>query len=194
MKRYILAIVLIVVGTMTGHAQFAGANTDEYKTKTSTNYEGNVTRGYKGYVEIGFSVQSDAGSGGIYTSHGYLVNPFIYFGAGIGLEGGKMYFHGNKILLPIFGEFRSHLANPNRHRHVPFLSLRGGYSPIDGTKGGYCNIALGYRFTSRYVGGAFNLSMGYQAFNAEREYFHYNHYHMNEHWVNEFSFRLGYEF
>ena len=186
MKRYILAIVLIVVGTMTGHAQFAGANTDEYKSKTSTNYEGNVTRGYKGYVEIAFNIQSDAASGGFYTSHGYLVNPFIYFGAGIGLEGGDMYFHGNK-LLPIFGEFRSHLANPNHHRHVPFLSLRGGYSPIDGTKGGYCNIALGYRFTSRYVGGAFNLSMGYQAFNAERD----SHYEI---WANEFSIRLGYEF
>jgi len=164
-------------------AQFAGGEMPSSKTQKQKNTTQRVfTRGYKGFAELGM----DAGTGisaGIYTSHGYQFNPYLYTGAGIGFNG--IFIDGDELYFPLFAECRVNLLNPNRFRNTPFAGVQIGGLVIEDTIGFYGHLFFGYRFPFRSAGkSAFTYSLGYQ--------FIYDDY--DDDYFHMFSLRLGFEF
>ncbi len=171
-------------------AQFAGGEMPSSQTKKQKNTTQRVfAKGYKGFAELGM----DAGTGisaGIYTSHGYQFNPYLYTGAGIGFNG--IFLDGEGLYLPIFAECRVNILNPNRFRNTPFAGVRVGGSVLEDTQGFYFHLFLGYRFPFRKAGrSAFTLNLGYQLGNTY--YDDYNDYYTDD-FFHMFSLRFGFEF
>lgn len=165
-----------------------------------------ISRGYQGYVETGTSLGASdiwiEATWAFYTSHGYMFNPYIYLGMGIGYEIGAV-GSGGFCMLPIFVEFRSHFINPNKRRHVPFGGFRIGGSAVDYyTSGFYANLFFGYRFKPKNIYGAFNLSIGYQTHHVygEETYSYYDDYRWHyeyfgwDGYAHAATLRIGYEF
>ena len=171
-------------------AQFAGGEMPSSKTQKQKNTTQRVfAKGYKGFAELGM----DAGqsfSAGIYTSHGYQFNPYLYTGAGIGFSG--IFLDGEGLYLPIFAECRVNILNPNRFRNTPFAGVQIGGSVLEDTQGIYFHLFLGYRFPFRRAGrSAFTLSLGYQLGNT-----YYDDYYddYTDDYFHMFSLRFGFEF
>ena len=174
-------------------AQFAGGEMPSSQTKKQKNTTQRVfAKGYKGFAELGM----DAGqsfSAGIYTSHGYQFNPYLYTGIGIGIGGGVNFEgdEGDNILLPIFAECRLNMLNPNRIRNTPFAGVQIGGSVMESTQGLYFHLFLGYRFPFRRAGrSAFTLSLGYQTWKGE----YYDHDVYSSSFCHTAAFRLGFDF
>ena len=171
-------------------AQFAGGEMPSSQTQKQKNTTQRVfAKGYKGFAELGM----DAGqsfSAGIYTSHGYQFNPYLYTGAGIGFSG--IFLDGEGLYLPIFAECRVNILNQNRFRNTPFAGVQIGGSVLEDTQGIYFHLFLGYRFPFRRAGrSAFTLSLGYQLGNT-----YYDDYYddYTDDYFHMFSLRFGFEF
>ncbi len=97
--------------------------------------------GYRGFVDFGGGVGvGDWGDGrvGFSTSHGYQFCPYFFLGAGVGLN----YHAGWDVVeIPIFAHLRSEFLD---NAISPFLDVKIGYSPYDGT-GVYAEPSVGCR-------------------------------------------------
>lgn len=112
--------------------------------------------GYKGFVDLGYTIGTgDFGVDRIElnTSHGYQFNPYLYVGAGLGIN---YYSDPELVGMPIFANIR---ANVLDNKIAPFVDLKIGYTGIDvigfylATSVG-CRIGLGKRT-------AINVGLGY---------------------------------
>lgn len=117
-----------------------------------------IKSGYRGFVDLSYTL--GVGTFGvdrieISTSHGYQINPYIFIGAGTGLnvfydDGGHAY------VIPVFAHARSECLNS---AISPFFDFKIGYSFLD-TDGLYCCPSVGCRFqVSNTIG--LNVSVGY---------------------------------
>ena len=135
--------------------------------------------GYKGHVEAGYSVgigDYDFGRFEVNTTHGYQVNPYIFFGAGTGLHFMSSYKTGDmeipldvrdsKVDIPIFANFRS---NFTKGKLSPFFDIKGG-TFVSNNGGLYVVASLGVRYALNSKQGL-NLSVGYAAEKLEFETF-----------------------
>lgn len=121
-------------------------------------------KGYRGFVEFSskFSLMNVRFNGtGFNTAHGYQFNPYIFTGAGFGIESLNFDINGVEIstadaMVPIFGDVRIY---PLKKRISPYLEGRGGYT-VWGINGPYAMGALGCDFSISPRFGIF-LSAGY---------------------------------
>ncbi len=195
MKRIIFLTITALLA-LNAFGQMAGGVSKKYRSSNKSTQE--YCRGYKGFIEIGGSAGAThnhvkgheesftgyygydyeeydytnkwlTGTGGLYTTHGYQFNSYLFLGAGIGAE-----YSGssNKLILPLYGEFRCNFQNPNTHKCIPFIGVRAGANVFKKSHNGFFgNIFLGYRIPLQ---GAFalNVSVGYQLhkYNYSRNY------------------------
>ncbi len=154
------------------------------------------TRGYRGFVELGYSV----GFGDykvdrieLSTSHGYQFNPYLFLGGGLA----EHYYHESEgFLMPLFVDFRANFTNTPA---VPFFGLKVGYSiglssDFVSSGGAYFAPALGVKFKTGYSF-AINITAGYTYQSVDvYDYDYYSGYYDDDISLSAFSLKLGIEF
>ena len=173
-----------------------------------------LSSGYRGMVEIGggtnfarYDCLCAPPTGSHFelsTTHGYQLNPYLFFGAGVGMQikDANGWDFAFDVLFPVFADFR---ANFNKKRISPFGLLRIGYAinTHEELKGGiYLNPSLGYRFgLNKKL--AINVSLGYLF--QQMEYSYSVLISQGEAWANHdskasragisaFTLKAGFEF
>ena len=166
---------------------------DNYNTRANRNSDFS-RKGYRGFVDIGYAVGvGDYGDGvfAVSTSHGYQFNPYFFVGAGIGVD---YHFDYETMFLPIFADLRGYFIDG---RITPYIGVKIGYSPVDGT-GLFFNPSVGASFgISRKF--ALNISIGYNLQRAEMYKSYYNYYYGYSHSYSDetlgaITFKVGFEF
>lgn len=145
-KLLAVAAALMVSGAVS--AQFS--NTGR-KSSGSGNYDGES--GYRGFVEAGYTLGTGDNSAdriALFTSHGYQMNPYVFVGAGAGVN---YYYDGEMWSVPIFADARGTL--PLDGSFTPFLDIKIGYSAVD-VSGFYFAPSVGCKY------GKFTFSIGYE--------------------------------
>lgn len=191
-KIKLLMIAVAVMACGTASAQFSntsmrGSNKSGYQSES----------GYRGFVEVGYTVGTgDAGADAVSftTSHGYQINPYVFVGAGAGVN----YYHSPDMWsVPIFATARGTLIDGPIS---PFLDLKIGYAAAD-VSGFYFSPTIGCRFNK------FTLSAGYQMVSvgseSESVYVpsygygyggYYSDYETDGYTAGGFVFKVGLEF
>lgn len=139
MKRNTLFVLCALVG-LNAFAQMAGSASSSYKIRNDNPVTGAYNKGYKGFVDITPSLFPYDGiifGIGAHTTHGYQFSPYFFAGAGIGIN------YNEDIYVPIFGELRFNLQNPNTHKNTPFIGMRIGIEAV--CTGLYIDPFIGYR-------------------------------------------------
>lgn len=155
-----------------------------------------VRRGYKGFVDLGYTFGIGDYSINrleITTSHGFQFNPYIFLGGGTGIH----YFHESQsAAMPLFADFR---VNFKQGPVVPFAGLKMGYTVMlsDDIEdlGFYCAPSVGVKFMMNHRM-ALNLSLGYtvQLFDYYyNDYYSHYYYYATEN-LSGISLKLGLEF
>jgi hypothetical protein len=153
---------------------------DRYK-----DYSSFPNGGYKGFIDLGFSLgtRSIVGSKSydgedrleFSTSHGFLFNPYIFVGLGLGFhyytghhDNDYNYYAYDDVVMeiPIFAHIRSHFLDK---RISPFADVKLGYSVYDVT-GLYFSPSAGCRF-AKGSRSAFWVSLGYSIQYIDRSYY-----------------------
>ena len=147
-------------------------------------------KGYRGWVETGGAIALGDYGDAVFsfsTTHGLQVNPFFFFGLGVGID---YHFDYKTVFMPFYLDLRTYFIN---RRISPFLDAKIGYSPIDGT-GLYFTPSLGVSFGVANKC-ALNLSVGYNMQRTEMYTYYYSgsRYYSNE-LLHGLSFKLGVEF
>lgn len=128
------------------------------------NNSGIASRGYKGFVETGYSLGTGDCSVNrfeISTSHGYQFNPYLFLGAGLGIS---YYDESNLTAIPVFVDFRTNFI---KNKITPIAGIKFGYSSGD-LEGFYGCIDLGVRFGMSGKK-AMTVKLGYTSQNLEVE-------------------------
>lgn len=122
-------------------------------------------RGYRGFVDWTndvYGVDNLLGGKttvfytGVSTSHGYQINPYLFVGAGFGLQFDAKDNHSARV--PAFLQARTDLSVG---KFTPFVDLRGGYNLTQGG-GMYLSPNIGYRFNwGRGMGVNVGLGMSF---------------------------------
>lgn len=140
------------------------------------------TRGYRGFVDGGFTAGYDFMVELINTSHGYQINPHFFVGGGMGLhiaaiEGG--------VIVPIFADVR---VNFLKHKISPFVDYKVGAS-VGTWPGFYTSLIGGCKLNK------FNVGLGFTLGTTEMYYYGYGYspYYYTE-ILGGFTLRLGFEF
>lgn len=115
--------------------------------------------GYKGFVDMGYSVSVDDYSVDrieFSTTHGVQINKYIFAGAGVGVN----YFYDAEVVgVPIYAAARYTALDT---RITPFVDARVGYAVGD-VEGLYASLNIGCRFRMGNKS-AFNASIGYSMY------------------------------
>jgi len=148
-------------------------------------------RGYKGFIDLGFSNGTTTKRGSysydginrfeFSTSHGFFLNPYFFVGMGMGIH---YYFNEEDFedylfQIPIFVHFRTHFVDATAS---PFADFKLGYSVYD-IKGTYVTPAIGCRF-AKGSRSSFWISLGYSFQYADNTDFS----------MEAVSFKLGWDF
>lgn len=137
MKKLLLAIVLAFT-TLAASAEL----------KRYTNVLDKLpSAGYVGFVSAEFSApgcfNSTSTDFGFTTTHGWMLRPTLFLGAGAG------YIHNfryNKGVIPVFAEGKLYFASQYMRRIYPHIGLRlGGQFATEGGSGFYSQLACGFR-------------------------------------------------
>ncbi len=120
-----------------------------YKSKQNNAYASSFRPHYEGGVDLGYSVGVGDGDGlgrsSFSTTHGCRVIPYLYVGAGVGVD----YYHVPEIVgMPIFADFRGYLPLQKLN---PFLNFRIGYSVLD-VEGFFFSPSVGVNYKKLDVG------------------------------------------
>ncbi len=110
-----------------------------YRLNANRNFQQPRTPRYQGSVDFGYSIgvgvwESDRIE--LSTSHGCLINPYFYVGAGLGVH---YHFDASAVAIPIFADLRGNLM---KGYIKPFLNFRIGYSVCD-VEGLYLSPSFG---------------------------------------------------
>lgn len=203
MKKFLFITGLFLFVGQICTAQFAGGSSASRSPQyTQRDTQNSYASGYKGFGEIGFTAGGDyygaMASASFYTSHGYQFAPYVFVGAGIGLEA------GTHIYMPLFAECRVNLLNPDTRSVTPYLGSRVGYAALEDAGSAYFNFFAGIRVPLRR--NALHINIGYQltGIYTEKEYSYYNYnygygywhwdYYYDHEYCHSFSLRIGYEF
>ncbi|MBR6715361.1 MAG: hypothetical protein IKI83_02830 [Prevotella sp.] len=127
-KLFFMAVVLLVCNTV--EAQFVNADkSGKVKNVSSSTFDGNgPERGYKGFIEGGYTVgvgDYKSGRAELITTHGYQFNNYIFAGVG---AGAKYYTDDELWAFPIYADVRANILN---HSISPFVDLKIGYAAGD---------------------------------------------------------------
>lgn len=126
------------------------------------------TRGYKGNIELGLNadLSCDEKGFGVFTTHGFQFNRYVFVGGGIGYE---------NEMLPIYADVKSHFIKKNLKVN-PWIELKLGVdvlnagcyvSPSFGisipvAKDYAVSVAFAYGVNSYYEESNVGLRVGFQ--------------------------------
>lgn len=160
-------------------------------------------RGYRGFVDVSNDVHrtqwvesTTAYYSGLQTSHGYQFNPWLFAGAGIGVESCRKF---DSYIIPVFVQGRVDLS---LGKFTPFGDVRVGYN-LSGGGGAYFSPHIGYRFNwGRKVGINVGAGLTLQGYTAAvydvvispEGYWTMNYIGDSNECNVYFSFRLGLDF
>lgn len=121
----------------------------QIRVKTTSRTNSSLDLGYRGFVDLGFTVGVGGGRGcdriELATSHGVQIIPQLYVGAGVGVS----YFYDfSDVAIPLFVDVRTDLL---QNKTTPFIDLKIGYS-VAGISGFYLSPTLGCRFNRFSIG------------------------------------------
>lgn len=184
MKRFYLLVFFMSIG----HLLHSQVSLQEH----------NIS-GYRGFFDLGYTVgtgeTNNIGRFELSTSHGILINPYLFVGAGIGVHcyinaNGNMLQLAEKKCLPVIPFFIDVHGNLSKGSIVPFIGLKIGYScALMNEKGeignGFSKMGI---YVAPSVGVSFeinsqtrlNLSCGYSAQNVTLD-----HSIQNEKYIKE---------
>lgn len=182
-KIKFLALAAALVVCATASAQFSNVK----RGGSSSSRSAGLESGYHAFIESGYGVGTgDVAADRIEfsTSHGYQINPYVFVGAGAGVN----YYHSPDLWsVPIFANARGTLLDGPIS---PFLDIKIGYAAAD-VSGFYFSPTVGCRFSN------FTLSAGYELQGADITtlyYSGYSYYTKTEKGnANAFVFKLGVE-
>jgi hypothetical protein len=148
------------------------------------------THGYKGFIETGYTVGTgdiNLGRLEFLTTHGYLVNPYFYIGAGMGWH---YYTSLESASAPFFIDARTYFR---KGKVVPYAGLKLGYT-VGEVEGFYLAPSVGVKMMVSYRA-AVNFSLGYTYQAAESNDRCWEDYTdtLNGN-VGGVTFRVGFEF
>ena len=147
---------------------------DDYTNYNNRQYSSFPNKGYKGFIDLGFSYGTKSNVGDyemngenrleFSTSHGYFFSPYFFLGLGVGFHfytgynyEGEYYSYDEVLVeIPIFAHARFHFLDK---KVSPFADIKLGYSVYDVT-GTYFSPSLGCRF-AKGSRSAFWFSLGY---------------------------------
>lgn len=105
------------------------------------------SQGYVGFASVevcapGF-FNGEGADFGLTTSHGWMIRPNIFLGAGAGYIRS---FHLKQAVIPIFAEGKLYFPSQYMRRIYPHIGLRlGGVLATQGNGGFYSQLACGFR-------------------------------------------------
>lgn len=122
-----------------------------------------LKQGYKGMVNLGYGIGTSKWGTGrieIATVHGYQLFPYLYIGAGIGIN----YYPDRELWnLPLFADIRGYLPLSDPQLS-PYADIRVGYSVAD-IDGFYFSPSIGLRYgITKDYGLAFAIGYELQSF------------------------------
>lgn len=165
--------------------------TKEMPTKKSFVSE---SAGYKGFVDLGYSIGVGdgqyAGRIDFTTSHGYQFNPYLFLGAGAGVN----YYcerGASEWSFPVFANPRATLLDGPVS---PFIDAKIGYSFGENIKGFYFSPGIGVHFNSPNTGMKFNFTAGYTMQNVSYTYYDYYDYYSGRVNLSAITLKFGIEF
>ena len=174
MKRLLTMAAMAIFVSVAAMAQIGESSSKKIET-TYTTYTTTTTtvtvqkypsKGYSGMFEANFGYGSDLAFG-FSTVHGYQFNPYVFVGAGIGLN----VAYDNGVDLPFFADVRASV--PFGTSPVSFFGdVRVGYGAVEGDL--YFSPAVGLRFGRSK---AATIALGYEFVQSE----------------SLFTFRVGFE-
>ena len=139
-----------------------------YKDSRTPRYEGGVSSTI--YVMRPFTI-------GLNTTHGCLISPYIYIGAGAGLN---YFIEDGALSLPVFGDVRVYFMKGDIK---PYVNIRAGYDVL--LNGINAGASLGLRYK------LFDLSIGYQMLRCTVNYGNYGYYRQS---IHNLSVNIGVRF
>ncbi len=131
-----------------------------------------TSKGYQGFIEgkLAFG-GGDYSAAGVFTSHGYQFNPYVFFGGGAGLMVGSSSADGyvdryidDKVMVPIYANIKINILNK---KISPMIDGKLGYS-ISDAKGLFFATSVGCRI--RLGNHAIIPSLGYKAQQLDVKY------------------------
>lgn len=144
MKQFISLIAALMLAL-----PVAAQDTAEVKAPSKggsrTNLYDKIPSGYVGQVALELASPGAFGgaSGGVTTSHGYMIRPTVYVGGGVG------YIHSfdhSQAVIPIYAEGRVYFPSEFMRRIYPHINLRlGGQVATQGGASFYSQLAVGIR-------------------------------------------------
>jgi len=171
-----------------------------YRQNTYANYSYFPSRGYKGFIDLGFSfgINNDYwdyrdNKFEFATSHGYLFNPHLFVGLGIGIN----YYvdrldddyypldDDTRVEIPLFAHVRTHFLD---RKVTPFADAKLGYI-VTNDDGVYFSPSVGCRFARNYRS-AFWVSLGFSVIRYDDSRNRYRRSYDRE----AFNVRLGWDF
>lgn len=146
---------------------------------------------YKGYFDLNIGPGNDgvykgtnALSFGLLNSHGYQFSPYVYVGAGFGINYHHTENFDNVISIPVFSNTRINFIDSNTS---PYLDLKVGYSFYD-LEGVFMSPSIGIK-SSINDNLALNFQLGYSA-----QRFNYIEYDdMKSSYIHSVKLSLGIE-
>ncbi len=133
-----------------GYEMPAQRSASAYGSRQNNAYASSSRPHYEGGMDWGYSIGVGNGDGigrvSFSTTHGCRVIPYLYVGAGVGVD----YYHKPELFgIPIFADFRGYLLP--RQNLNPFLNFRVGYSVAD-AEGLYFSPSVGINYKKLDVG------------------------------------------
>lgn len=148
-----------------------------------------INLGYKGFFDMGYVLDLsdyDAGRFELTTTHGCQFSPYLYVGAGVGID---YYTDASMFAVPIFANIRASFVNQNI---APFFDVKIGYSLID-VEGLYFTPSIGCRFATGSKNGV-SVSIGYVMQRADVGYYGYYSYYSENVNMSGLSLKIGFDF
>ena len=197
------------VGTNSQNQRQQSANTQRststqsssaYRQNTYANHSSFPSKGYKGFIDLGFSFGINDDNWDyrnhkfeFSTSHGYLFNPHLFVGLGIGINyyvdnldnDYYPYDDDSRVEIPLFAHARAHLFD---RKVTPFADAKLGYIVTD-DDGIYFSPSVGCRF-ARNSRSAFWVSLGFSVIRYDDSRSRYRRNNDRE----AINFRVGWDF
>lgn len=181
MKKSFITLVCLLACLSTSFAN------DKQKENVDKKYT--LTSGYRGMVDFGYTVgvgTYNLGRVSLLTSHGYQFTPYIFMGAGMGVN----IFHEAEISnVPVFAHLKGTFM---KGRVIPFAELKIGYALAE-VSGFYMNPSVGCRMgINKNLG--LNFSLGYEVQQTEMLFYNdQTSFYSNKN-LGGFLFKVGIDF
>ena len=149
---------------------------------------------YKGFADIGlgsaFIDEESSVSFKLTTSHGIQINPYLFAGAGVGVDlSSSSGSDGATVIAPIFGHVRANFLNRSIS---PYFDFKGG-GTVGDFKGGYVEPSIGVSMpvTNKF---AIDFSLSYTLYTHKEDRYDTYYFGTYRYSLHTLAFKFSFEF